>query len=278
MRRLGVLVALIVSGALAVAPSAMADPQWGDHQGGDHQGGQWGDHQGGQWGDHQGGDHQGDHHFGQGFECNEEITGGTYRNVTVPENGVCTLVGTTVTGSVRVLQNGYFGASGGSIKGNVQGDRALTIYTSEGNTVGGNVEADRTAQVFLFEGSVTGNVEALDSIGQGFGRVLVCGMNVGGDVWVHRMGTDILIGDPEGECGANTIGGDLWVTENFTEVELIVRDNAISHDLTVWQNEGPSEKEVQSNSGHEIRCEDNAEPFEGNPNPGFTHHEGQCSA
>ena len=144
--------------------------------------------------------------------------------------------------------------------------------------MGGNVDADKTAQIFLFDGGVSGDVEAQDNIEPGFGRVLVCGMNVGGDVRVHRMGTDILIGDPEGECGANTIGGYVSVTENFTEVELIVRGNAITKDLTVWKNEGPSEKEVQSNSGHEIWCEDNAEPFEGNPNPGFTQHKGQCSA
>ena len=107
------------------------------------------------------------------------------------------------------------------------------------------VNANKTTQVFLFDGSVGGNVQAKSITGSGSGHVQVCGMTIGKNVQIQKAGTDILVGDSLAGCGGNTIGGNLQITNNFTDVELDVRDNTIAKNLTVSQNKGPSDKFVE---------------------------------
>jgi hypothetical protein len=211
------------------------------------------------------------------FECNGVFAGATFDNVVVPENGACTLVGSTVRGNVKVLTNAYFEANATRVIGNVEGDRALTIFVHEGSQVGGNVQGDKTAQVFLFDSDVAGNAEAKESI-EDFGAAQVCGMSIGGNVEVQKMGTDVLVGDPLAlDCAGNTVEGNIKVEENFTDVELTIRGNTVRGNLEVFKNEGPSDKAVQSNTGGEkLTCKENSPPFVGSPNPGFQEYEGQC--
>ncbi len=206
---------------------------------------------------------------GKGFECNGVFSSSTIKSVTVPDNGACTLLASTVTGNVTVGTGAYFEASGTTIQGNVKGKDALTIYTHLGSTIGGSVKANSTNQVFLFDGSVGGSVQAGSSV-ENFGHVQVCGMTISKKVQIKKGGTDILVGDSLAGCGGNTIGGDLKITDNFTDVELDVQDNTISGSLIVSKNQGPSDKSVVNNTGgKKLQCDDNVGPFVGTPNSGF---------
>lgn len=241
MKRLPLLLALALTGLLAMAAPASADD----------------------------------------FKCNGAFTG-TFDNVVVPKNGACVLSGSTVKGNILALKNAYFESDGTSVGGNVQGDRALTLFVHNGSTVGGSVQGDKTAQLFLFDSTVTGDIQAQDAINPGFGAAQVCGMTVHtGNVQVKKMGPEILIGDPLAvDCAGNTVAqGDVQVEENFTGVELVIRGNTIPNgNLQVFKNRGPAEQVVQSNTGGgNLQCKENEPPFVGSPNSGWEQTEGQCS-
>jgi hypothetical protein len=207
--------------------------------------------------------------------CNRTVTGGTYNNVVVPRNGVCTLVGVTVRKDVKVQKNAYFEADATSIRGKVKANQAQTIYTHDGSTIG-SVEAIKTAQVFLYDGDVSKNVQVQSFTGSG--RLQVCGMSIDGNVKVQRFSSDILVGDLLAFCDGNTIGGSVDISRNVTAVELVVRDNTISGRLTVSKNTGPSDKFVQTNTGGtNLNCEGNRGPFVGSPNSGFARVSARCS-
>ena len=145
----------------------------------------------------------------------------------------------------------------------------MTIFTHDGSTIGGNVKANSTTQVFLFDGSVGGSVQAGSSVTND-GHVQVCGMTISKNVQIKKGGTDILVGDSLVGCGGNTIGGDLQLTNNFTDVEFDVRDNTISGNLIASKNQGSSDKFVVNNTGgKKLQCDDNVAPFVGTPNSGW---------
>jgi hypothetical protein len=210
------------------------------------------------------------------FTCNGTFTGVTLKKVVVPNDGACTLVGSTVTGDVKVRTNAYFEANATSIQGSVKADRALTVYLHDGSTVGKDVKADKTSQVFLWDGHVNKNVQVQSFTGSG--QVQVCGMKVDGNVKVQKSGTDILVGDVLAACGGNTVGGNVDVTNNFADVELVVSDNTIGGKLTVSKNTGLADKLVQLNAGGQrLVCESNSAPFVWSSNTGFARVKGQCS-
>ena len=211
------------------------------------------------------------------FTCNGTFTGVTVGKVVVPKDGTCTLVGSTVTGDVSVGKNAYFEANATSIQGNLKGNAGLTIYTHDGSAIGGSVKASKTTQVFLFDGNVGKDVQAQSIAGSG--HVQVCGMTIGRNVQIQKAGTDILVGDSVAGCGGNTIGGDVKIMKNFTDVELDVQDNTIGGKLTVSHNTGPSDKLVVDNTGGtNLQCDSNSAPFVGGPNSGFASAKGQCTS
>ena len=68
------------------------------------------------------------------FNCNEEISGGSFDNVTVSRDGSCTLRDSTVSGKVKVKRGAFFQATGTDIAGRVQADDALTVFIDTGST------------------------------------------------------------------------------------------------------------------------------------------------
>jgi hypothetical protein len=211
------------------------------------------------------------------LDCNGTYSG-TFDDVVVPEDGVCVLNSSTVTDDVKVKRNGYFEARNTSVADNVRGKRAQTIYMVD-STVGGDVKAKKTAQVLLFSMTVDGDVK----VKRANDKVNICGVRItDGDLKVVRSGPDILVGDPLAvDCPGNSIeNGDVDVSYNWTDVELVVRGNGIPRgNLTVSRNQGPSEKFVQDNTGgHKLRCKGNEQPFVGTPNTGFQGYKGQCSS
>jgi hypothetical protein len=211
------------------------------------------------------------------FTCNEDITGGSFDNVTVPRDGACTLTDSTVSGNVKVKRGAFFQATGTDIGRRVEADDALTVFIDTGSTVGRSVEVDDTAQVFVFNATIGRDLE-IDDVSE---VVQICGTVVTkGDIEVTDSGTDILVGDPRAvDCAGNAVlDGDVEVNHNRGEIEFVVRGNTIGNgDLEVNRNRGPAEKFVQENTGgYELECHGNEAPFTASGNTGWTRKEGQC--
>jgi hypothetical protein len=210
------------------------------------------------------------------FKCNEVVTGGSFKDVTVPRDGSCTLTDSTVTGKVKVKRGAFFQATGTDIGRGVHADDALTVFIDTGSTVGRSVETDDTAQVFVFNATVGRDIEIDDASEV----VQICGTTVTkGDVEITDSGFDILVGDPQAkECAGNTVSdGDVEINHNRAEVEFVVRGNTIAGDLDVNRNRGPVEKFVEDNTGgEELECHGNDSPFTASGNNGWEDKEGQC--
>jgi hypothetical protein len=212
------------------------------------------------------------------FECNGTFTGKTVADVTVPLNGACTLIDSTVTGNVTALQRSYFQATHTSVHGNVVGTAPQTIFIERGTAVKGSVRGDRAAQVFLFDSAVAGDV----AVNRATNQVYICGMTIkSGDVEVRRSGKDILIGDPTAEgCAGNRVRrGDVEVVNNATHVEFTISGNVIARgDLEVLKNRGLAGKVVEDNNGGDkLECRGNRQGFDASGNPGWEDMQGQCA-
>jgi hypothetical protein len=214
--------------------------------------------------------------------CDGTFTGATFRNIVVPKNGTCILNASTVNGSVTVKKNAYFEANATNITGSVTSLSSQTLFTHDGTTVGRGVNAFRTTQVFLFDGTVSDrSVNVLGTPASKAGVVNICGMNVSnGNLNVLFSGTDILVGDPLTVGCAGNKANNATIAGNFTDVELIVRNNTINKELDVSHNKGPADKFVEANVGtsarSEIECWRNSSPFTATANV-FVKKEGQCA-
>ncbi len=212
--------------------------------------------------------------------CNSVLVGGTYNDVTVPEDGICVLDGVTVEGKVKVERNAYLEIDGGSVAKDVKADKALTVYVHDGAVIDHYLEAKQTQQLFAFDSTITDGKLKAEKTPFEFGAVYVCGMTVQkGDIEVKKSGSDILIGDPlTQDCTGNSVlDGSVTIEDNRTDVELIVRGNSISKDLKVKDNKGPSEKAVESNTGGKtLECKGNESPFSASGNTGWTKTKYQC--
>jgi hypothetical protein len=211
--------------------------------------------------------------------CSGTLTGQAISgDLVVPDDGACTLVNSSVSDDVWVGKNAFFQATGSQIADHVESNRSQTLFIDTGTTVGGDVEANRTAQVFVYNSTINGPVEAWRSTD----KVQICGNTINGNLHVHRSGTDILIGDPQTlGCAGNKVANGHWarVEDNFTDVELVVRGNAIQGgDLRVNDNSGPANKYVQDNTGgDDLNCFGNEQPFAASGNTGWNQQRNQCA-
>lgn len=210
--------------------------------------------------------------------CDGVFAGVNVKDVIVPRNGACTLTDSKVRGEVKVARNAYFQATGTSVKEDVEGHSAQTIFIDTGSNVRGDVEADKTAQVFIFNAKVTGSIQ----VRRATDKVQICGTTVRkGDIDVERSGRDILIGDPLAiDCDGNDVKqGDVSIEDNDTDVELVVRGNQIRRgNLEVSGNDGPSGKFVEGNTGgRTLKCKGNDSPFSSTGNTGWRREKGQCA-
>src|SRR4051794_24473921 len=84
------------------------------------------------------------------LKCNGVFKGKAYDDVTVPRGAACTLIDATVRGDVRALKNAYFQSTGTTVRGDVEGESAQTVFIDTGSKVEGSVEAIKTAQFLVF--------------------------------------------------------------------------------------------------------------------------------
>jgi hypothetical protein len=261
VRKLLALLALVLVALVTVAAApVLAD---GGNGGGDEA----------HHGDNNGGNDNGD----DAFTCNGAYAAVTINSdVVVPPNGVCALNGSTVNGSVEVLKNAYFESVITTVKEDVEGHRAQTIYVHDNSSVGGDLVSSRTAQMFVFDSTIGGGI----GVDRSTDKVNVCGNTVNGaGIGVVRSGRDILVGDPDVGCGGNTVSkGNVLIAHSNTDVELVVRGNSVPNgSMFVLDNKGPSDKFVQANNGGEtLKCKGNESPFVGGPNGTWQSKQRQC--
>ena len=210
------------------------------------------------------------------LKCNGVFNGKTYDDVTVPRGAACTLNGSRVKGNVKVLSNAYFQATRTSVRGDVKGRGAQTIFIDTGSKVGGSVAAVKAVQFYVFNSTIGGDIEPEKTAE----AVQICGNTVRkGNIEVRRSGTDILIGDPLAlGCRGNVVKrGDVKVTRNYSLIEFVLRGNSIKRgDLEVTNNTGPTPKLVQDNiGGGTIACTGNT-LLTASGNTGWNLQLGQC--
>jgi hypothetical protein len=227
-------------------------------------------------------DHGGGRDHGKTFKCDGTFTGITVRDLVVGPSGACSLTDSVIWRDVNVQSSGDFEAGNTSIGRDVDGDDALTIYLRDGSNVGGHLKTRDTAQVFAFDSTVGQRITVTGSTN----KVFLCHNTVGDGIAVLRSGTNILVGnhlDPN--CPGNVVRhGNIVVSQNATDVELVVGDNSVPHgSMLVTHNTGTAvftsgESVLGNQGGDRLTCYGNASPFVGSPNPGWSQHSGQCSA
>lgn len=210
--------------------------------------------------------------------CNGVFKGKTYDDVKVPRGGACTITGARIRGDVRVLKDAYLQTRATTVRGDVEGMDAQTVFIDSGSKVGGSVEAVKTAQFYVFNSSIGEDIEPerTDEV------VQICGNTVRrGNIEVRRSGTDVLIGDPLAlECRGNVVKrGDIKVTRNYSLIEFVLRGNTVRRgDLVVTHNTGPTPKFVQDNTGGgRIVCTGNT-LLTASGNTGWDRAAGQCGS
>jgi outer membrane biosynthesis protein TonB len=184
------------------------------------------------------------------------IVGQTVDNFTVPEGQSCTVIDSTVTGSIKALADSFLYASGNEIEGNVEGDGAERI-TLVGNGISGNVT--------LKGGETPDGDDVLI-----YGNVLS-----NGNLRVELMAGDITVTDND------AAQGDVEVIENTIGdgYELVLDGNRVAKaNLRVLNNWGPGGKSVTNNGGGgTLECKDNDSPFVGIPNGTWIDKKDQCA-
>lgn len=193
-------------------------------------------------------------------QCSATLTG-TYDNVVVPPGQSCILVGATVLGNVKALE-----------------DSRLLVFT--GTNVRGNVEGDKADLVQVVDSTVREDITIKEggpaaAPASGFFclvfpnpatpcEVLVANSTIeNGNVHVEKMrGDTLVVGN--GLLSLSPIRGNVLMYENFTPADqfLDVTFNTVSQNVQVYKNRGPGGKFVTSNTVREnLQCFENDPGF-----------------
>ena len=135
--------------------------------------------------------------------CRGTIQGRTLDNVRVPQGAECTLIGTTVKGTIKVERGAVLDAVNVKVIGNVQGENARSVTVRKTSEIGGSVQVvqGNAARVI---GSKVGADILYD---EQSGRVVVRRTTVGGNVQAFQNtgGVRIVGNDIDGnlQCKAN---------------------------------------------------------------------------
>jgi len=189
----------------------------------------------------------------------------------------------TVNGGLTVTNGQWICVSStGRVNGSVtvQSGGTLTIL---GGTLNGTLTVKAGGALVTAGGSISAIVAT------GAKTLRVCGVSISGDLSASGTPTFVLIGDGGDDaspsCGANTISGNVTVTNNTAGFE--VGGNTISGSLTATGNTGAGPNPEDTNpeiEGNQIKgslnCSGNnpAPINDGKPNTVKASRTGQCSA
>jgi hypothetical protein len=90
--------------------------------------------------------------------CRGTIGARTVDNLRVPQGATCTLNGTRVKGTIKVQRNATLQAVRIRVVGNVQGEGAAIVRVLQGSTVGGSVQVVQGGLSRVADSVVTGDI------------------------------------------------------------------------------------------------------------------------
>ncbi|MGH2725119.1 MAG: hypothetical protein ACRDI0_12860 [Actinomycetota bacterium] len=90
--------------------------------------------------------------------CKGTIGAKTLDNVKVPQGATCVLKGTKVKGTVKVNKNAVLDAVGVNVIGNVQGENAKNVIVRAGSSVGGSVQVVQGSRGKVAKSKIGGDI------------------------------------------------------------------------------------------------------------------------
>jgi hypothetical protein len=183
-------------------------------------------------------------------------TTGTFDNVVVPPGATCFLLGSTVRGNVKALEDSRLFMVEDVVGGNVEGDKARAVNVIF-STVSGNIHIIEAGDPFFLSAFVLGTVLPNGNIQIEKGRRFLGDWNV---------------------VESTLEKGNIKVEQNDATFFSQVFTNTVAGNVQVFRNVGPAEKFVDNNTiGGNLQCKENQEPFVGQPNVVRGNAEDQCA-
>jgi hypothetical protein len=168
--------------------------------------------------------------------CSAPFAGTVNGDLTVADGETCEVFnGGRVTGNVTVAAGGTFSLSGAAVGGSVTVDGG-SVTIGPAAAVGGNVLIENIAAD-----------AAIDTA--------VCGATIAGTLQVDGNAAPLQIGSPSPyACAGNNIGGDLVVTGNSAEAQVV--DNHVKGNRQADSNTGSLDV-VTNTVGGTLQCQNN---------------------
>jgi hypothetical protein len=202
------------------------------------------------------------------FICKENIKGGEFDDIIVPEGAICKLNGTRVDGSVTIDKNAGFKSRDTTIDGNIQAKGAKYIKILDMTVVDGAVQIEGTGS--YENGSM----------------IKICESEIDGDVQISGSENVLItIGCDGDKDRGNVIDGNLQVRENywdetqFKDKNVIeIKFNRIDGDLQFFENHADDGKFwiFKNEIDGYLQCEENFPRPDSGGNRVSGDIEGQC--
>lgn len=97
--------------------------------------------------------------------CRGTLGAITVDNVIVPNGRVCTLNGTIVEGSVKVLSRATLYAYAVNVDGNIQAEGAKAVFVNPGSFVGGNIQIKQGGRARINRVDIGGDLQFEENAG-----------------------------------------------------------------------------------------------------------------
>jgi hypothetical protein len=91
--------------------------------------------------------------------CRGAIGAVALDNLTVPDGATCTLTGTRLNGTIRVLTNATLSATGVRVNGNIQAEGARNVVVRGSSFVGGSVQIKQGQRATLDRVTINGDLQ-----------------------------------------------------------------------------------------------------------------------
>lgn len=83
----------------------------------------------------------------------------TVENLQVPEGGTCSLMGTRVSGNIKVESGAVLVASNVVVDGDIQAEDAVLVQVTGGSVIGGNIQVKQSRSAIVRDTQVGGDLQ-----------------------------------------------------------------------------------------------------------------------
>lgn len=217
--------------------------------------------------------------------CTDEVNGGSFRSVLVPEGATCTLIGVQVERDVVVLEGGRLVMLGSSVGDDLRGRSPASIHIDCSPARGADPGTPCSTNSSVGDDVViVGTSADLDPTAT-VDPNKICNTFVGDDLEIRDSGAgapwDIGGGSctrgagPTLDAGGNTVLGDMEIEDNAAVLKI--DSNDIAKDLEVEDNS--AQVAITNNEiGDDLDCDDNSPDPTGFSNEVHDDAKGECSA